>query len=103
MAAAAAAIPLAKASARPPSSAPMASSSAADDGVPWVREEAPPPRKLDASTIGWLSGSPSAVGRPATTAIVRGDRPRRRSTSLASTRPCSHNGRHEYLFGRLGG
>src|SRR3954453_9699768 len=72
-AAAAAAMPLAKATARPPSSAPTAVSNAAHVDVPCVRVYSPPPRKLEASTIGWFNGSPVPDGRPAVTATVAGE------------------------------
>ena len=89
--AAAAAMPLAKATARPPSNAPTASSNAAHVGVPWVRVYSPPPRKLDASTIGWFNGSPTPDGRPAVTATVAGDI----DSLLPHDVPCSDQRRRE--------
>src|SRR6478672_4064447 len=78
--AAAAAIPEPKATAMPPSSTPTACSRARQVSVPPSRaySTAPPARKLDATTIGTLSGLPGvAGGRPAVIASVS-----RRSSSV---------------------
>jgi hypothetical protein len=60
--------------------------------VPSVRLYSPPPRTLDASTIGWFNGSPAPLGRPATTAIVAGESGRRGAGCWSGTGASCHPG-----------